>query len=59
MSILTGTLAFAAMDNTGYIAVDSIGHSRREVVDYIKKWEMHERFKPVKVMIIPVDFGQT
>jgi hypothetical protein len=57
--ILQGKLAFAAMDDSGYIALDSIASSRREVIDQIKSEGMHAGFKPVKVMIIPVDFGQT
>lgn len=65
MAIIRGKLAWAAYRaSEGLILSDSIRDSRREVVDYLfdsfgKKYAETDKVKPQRVMIVPVDFGQT
>jgi hypothetical protein len=63
--VLNGKLLFAAYRKSDrYIDPDSIRSSRMEVVEYLTEQHGPEYaaeygYRPHRVLIIPVDFGQT
>lgn len=59
---LKGKLAWAAVSEDGRVSISFINYSRREVVEMLKDEEKQfgaTHLKPHRVLIIPVDFGQT